>query len=406
MKLTRFPLLLLFLAGCGGGGGYSAAPPPAPPAPPAAVAPTITSGPASQSVAVGSSVTFSVVGTGTAPLTYQWQRNGSDVAGATAASLVLPATVLGDTRTTWHAVVRNSAGSATSGDATLSVSGIAVVAGTPAANGGFVDASGAAVSIGIVSGMTLDATGTLVAADIYNNIVRTITPAGIIGALPGSYAMPSAVATDAAGNLYVAEAGNGGHIGKRTPSGATTVLGVVTPCGSRNAPLYFPSGLAPDGAGGVYVANSVSLRHITAAGAVNFLSGDDSCNPFGNTTVYQPTGIVLDSAGNLYVASGLTIKKITPAGVSSQFTTGFGEQPRAMLIDAQGNIYVPDNTDSVVRKITPAGVVSVIAGVVGSAATKLGALPGGLQAPNSIAIDKFGDLYVQSGAAIVKIQFP
>ena len=389
-------LTLTVLCTACGGGGYGA---PAAPAPPAAVAPAITTGPASQSVVVGASVTFSVVGTGTAPLSYQWQRNGVDVAGATAASLVLPATVLGDTRSTWHAIVRNSAGSATSGDASLSVSGIGVIAGPLAA----ID--GKNLSVGVVSGMTLDPTGTLLQANIYSDAVRTITQAGVVGYLAGSFSMPSAVATDAAGNVFLAEAGNG-HITKRTPDGVISVLGVVPPCAGRGAPLYYPSGLAPDRTGGVYVANTVSLRHITATGDVAFVSGDDSCNPFGNTALFAPRGIAFDTAGNLFVANGKAITKTTPAGASSQFATGFGEQPRAIAIDAQNNLYVPDASDSVVRKITPAGVVTVVAGVVGSTTTKLGALPGALEAPTAIAADKFGDLYVQSGDNIVKIQFP
>lgn len=86
-----------------------------------AVAPAIASEPQAQSVVVGSAATFSVVATGTAPLAYQWQRNGANIAGATSTSYTTPATALGDSGQLFRVIVSNMAGSATSDEATLSV---------------------------------------------------------------------------------------------------------------------------------------------------------------------------------------------------------------------------------------------------------------------------------------------
>jgi hypothetical protein len=87
----------------------------------AAVAPTITTQPASQTVTVGQTATFSVAASGTAPLSYQWQKNGANISGATAASYTTPATTSADSGSTFKVLVSNAAGSATSNPATLTV---------------------------------------------------------------------------------------------------------------------------------------------------------------------------------------------------------------------------------------------------------------------------------------------
>jgi hypothetical protein len=86
-----------------------------------AVAPTITTEPASQTVTAGQTATFRVVASGTAPLGYQWSKNGTAISGATAASYTTPATTAADTGAQFTVVVSNSAGSATSTAATLTV---------------------------------------------------------------------------------------------------------------------------------------------------------------------------------------------------------------------------------------------------------------------------------------------
>jgi len=87
------------------------------------VPPTITTQPQNQTVMVGATATFSVVATGTAPLTYQWSKNGSAISGATGSSYTTPATVSGDNGSTFTVAVTNAAGSKTSNAATLTVTG-------------------------------------------------------------------------------------------------------------------------------------------------------------------------------------------------------------------------------------------------------------------------------------------
>ena len=89
----------------------------------ASVVPSITQQPGNQTVTVGNTATFTVVAEGTAPLTYQWQKSGSAIAGATSATYTTPATVVADNGAKFRVVVSNSAGSLTSSEATLSVNG-------------------------------------------------------------------------------------------------------------------------------------------------------------------------------------------------------------------------------------------------------------------------------------------
>jgi hypothetical protein len=90
------------------------------------VAPTITTQPANQTVTVGQAATFAVAAGGTAPLSYQWQKNGVNIGGATSAGYTTPATITADSGSTFAVVVTNTAGTVTSSAATLTVSAAAV----------------------------------------------------------------------------------------------------------------------------------------------------------------------------------------------------------------------------------------------------------------------------------------
>src|SRR5256885_13638283 len=92
----------------------------------AAVAPTITTQPANQTVTAGQTATFAVVAAGTAPLGYQWQKNGVNITGATSASYTTATTTTADSGSTFRVVVSNSAGTVTSSAATLTVNAAAV----------------------------------------------------------------------------------------------------------------------------------------------------------------------------------------------------------------------------------------------------------------------------------------
>src|SRR5882672_3387361 len=129
-KNLSFPLCLtisLLTASCGGGGNGAAG---SVSPPPSSSAPVITVQPSNQSVSAGQAATFTVSATGTAPLSYQWQRSASPIAGATASVYTTAATTVGDNGSSFTVIVANASGSTTSRSATLTVTSGAVPAAT------------------------------------------------------------------------------------------------------------------------------------------------------------------------------------------------------------------------------------------------------------------------------------
>lgn len=234
---------------------------------------------------------------------------------------------------------------------------------------------------------------------------------------------PYAVAIDAAKNLYVSDTVNN-TIRKITPARVVTTLagtaGIrgTTDAAGAAARFNFPVGLAVDSAGNVYVADSgnLTIRKITPAGAVTTLAGAalqlGSTNGQGAAArFFLPYGLAVDTAGNVYVAEGGNhlIRKITPDGTVSTLagsamqaglTDGTGgaarfNTPFGLTIDAGGNLYVADSGNNAIRKVTPAGVVTT---VVGSSGTS-GSLDGPVAVarfnqPRGVSVDASGNLYV------------
>ena len=179
----------------------------------------IATQPSNVSVTVGQSATFSVVASGTAPLTYQWKRNGSNISGATAASYNTPATVIGDNGATFTVVVSNSAGSATSTSATLSVNA-AVTA--PAIT---TQPSNVSVTVGQTATFSVVASGTATLTYQWKRNGTTIS-----GATAASYTTPATVIGDNGATFTVVVSNSAGSA---TANAATlTVNAVVTPPGT------------------------------------------------------------------------------------------------------------------------------------------------------------------------------
>ena len=231
------------------------------------------------------------------------------------------------------------------------------------------------------------------------------------------------VAVDGAGNLYVADTGNN-IIRVVTASGvSSTLAGIAGVKGSAdglgtNASFNQPSGIALDNGGNIYVSDygSSIIRKVTPAGQVTTLAGmagvTGSVNNTGsNALFFHPMGLAVDSATNIYVAEygNHLIRKITPAnvvsilaGVAGVFGSadGLGGQrlyePEAVTVDQAGNVYVADTGNAAIRMITPSGLVSTLAGSAGSLgrhgiATGTNAL---FFQPAAIAINGASNIYV------------
>jgi len=324
-----------------------------------------------------------------------------------------------------------------------------------AGNNGAADGTNGGALFYWPEGTAVDTNGNVYVVDNYENTVRKLTPAGtnwVVTTIAGTanssggsadgtngtaqFSEPASIAMDGTGNLYVADSGNN-TIRKLAPAGTnwvvTTIAGTAAfsgPADGTNGSAQFsnPSGIAVDTAGNLYVADAgnQTIRQITPLGTnwvVTTIAG--TAYTIGNAdgtnqaaSFWEPSGIAVDGAGNLYVADNInsTIRKITPIGTNWVVTTIAGaaqnyggtdgtnqtaqfNYPYGIAADQAGNLYVADAYNNTIRKITPSGtnwVTSTLAGVPGgSGGSADGTGAGALFSnPQGIAVDGAGRLFV------------
>ena len=265
--------------------------------------------------------------------------------------------------------------------------------------------------------------------------------AGTFGSADGTngdaqFSGPANLAMDTNGNLYVADGGNN-TIRKITPVGTNWVVSTIAGnAGSGggsadgtngNAQFNVPSGIAVDAGGNLYVADTgnETIRKIMPAGTnwvVTTIAGKagsyGSANGTNSTARFNgPSSIAVDAGGNLYVADTYdhTIRKLAPAGTnwvvstiagtpgshgSNDGTNGSAQffYPYGLTVDGASNLYVADTYNSTIRKVAPVGtnwVVSTLGGVAGTSDSADGTGAGALfNTPYAIAADGAGNLYV------------
>jgi gliding motility-associated-like protein len=291
--------------------------------------------------------------------------------------------------------------------------------------GNIAGGTGIAPSFDPFFGEAFDASGNLYVSDQGNNLIRKITPAGVITTLAGSGAAgavngpgttasfnsPAGLAVDGPGNVYVADRGNN-LIRKITPAGVVTTLAGSGASGSTDgtgaaASFNFPNGVAVDALGNVYVADSQNslIRKITPAGVVTTLAGaGGSGNADGTGAAAKfniPTGLTIDGSGNLYVADTFnnSIRKVTPSGVVTTIVnvlaaTGSGSFLTGIALDLLGNIYVADTQNNQIKKVAPDGTLTTFAGSGLAGSTNGIDTAASFNAPTGIAVDTLGNIFV------------
>jgi len=287
-------------------------------------------------------------------------------------------------------------------------------------------------------------TGDIYVADIYNYKIRQITPEGIVKTLAGTglsgslngpvasatFSNPNGIAVDLSGNVYVTETNNL-KIRKISKDGVVSTFAGSGNYGSTDgigtaASFCGPIGVAVDTMGTVYVAdyNGNKIRKITSAGMVTTLAGSGnygSADGIGTSaSFYGPHSIAVDVSGTLYVTEfdGNKIRKITPDGVvttlagngTSGSIDGIGANatfysPAGITVDSIGNLYVADRRNQKIRKITPEGVVTTLAGTGVMGSNDGIASVASFNDPSGICLDTRGNLLIadQSSQKIRKI---
>ncbi len=403
----------LVLAACGGSANAPPPPETGPVVPVLPVAPTITQQPADLTVTAGQPASFTVAATGTAPLSYRWQRNGSDIAGATGTAYSIASTLLADSGATFRAVVSNGAGSATSNSATLTVAASAPVLtiSPQPANTAVVAGASASFTVG----------GTCSSGTLVIQWQRLGGPAfaDIAGATSATYSLTTALADN--GAQFRAALSCSGQAA--TTSNAATLT--VTAPGGVTLSLYTLNGLRDqaringvtavdrlaDGSTALFVgsqlkrmsADRLSIAPITGTPQVGYLDGAAATAQFRT-----PLGIAHDSAGVIYVADTQnhvirrvatdgTVSTLAGSAGNNALTDGTGaaarfSEPTGIVLAPDGDLYVADRGNNAIRRVTTAGVVTTYAGSGTSGFADGAALSAQFRQPYAIVAAANGDL--------------
>jgi sugar lactone lactonase YvrE len=263
-------------------------------------------------------------------------------------------------------------------------------------------------------------------------IVGGRNPNVVPGPATGSYLIPSGVAVDSSGNVYVADGNNAtindDVVEEVTPSGTPTIIagkigesGAPTPGPATGSELDGPTGVAVDSTGNVYIADCYNnvVEKVTPSGTLSIIagkagqSGAPTPGPAISSELDSPTRVAVDSSGNVYIADSgnAVVEKITPSGTLSIIAGKAGQSgtptpgpatssdlgvPDGLAVDSSGNLFIDDASNDVVEKVTPSGTLSIVAGKIGQsgAPTPGPATSSDLDDPTGVTVDATGNLYV------------
>ena len=299
-------------------------------------------------------------------------------------------------------------------------------------------------------GVAVDANGNLYIADFGNNRIRKVSPSGIITTVVGTgtygyggdggpatsafLSDPIDVAVDNNGNLYIADRGNH-RIRKVNTSGViTTVAGTGTYGYSGDggpatlAQLNTPYNVAVDASGNIYISDSNNrrIRKVDTAGIITTTAGTGTQGysgdggPATSAQLGYPHSLLVDGSGNLYFDDYYNhcMRKVSPSGIITT-VAGTGDPgysgdggpatsaqlyyPFGIAKDGSGNLYVGDNSNNRVRKIDTSGIITLFAGNGSNGSGGFNgdgesAITAQLSEPSGVAVDSDGNLYIADRA--------
>ena len=365
--------------------------------------PTIIKEPSNRALWAGDHSTFAVGVSGTEPFSCQLQRNGTNL------TIAIITTVVGNGTADY------------SGD------------GGAAKN----------ASLNNPADATVDAIGNLFIADGHNNRIRKVDANGIITTVAGngivgysgdggaatsaSLAGPCCVALDNSGNLFIADRENN-RIRKVSPSGIITTVagnGMAGYSGdgsaANNASLNRPVDVAVDAIGNLFIADKENnrIRKVSPSGIITTVAGNGMAGYSGDGSAATSAmldavdAVAVDASDNLFIADAENnrIRKVSPNGIITT-VAGNGAQgdfgdggtatsaslnlPHAVRVDSAGNLLIVEKNHNRTRKVNSSGIITTVAGtgMVGYSGDGGPATSASLYYPNSIAIDASGNLFV------------
>jgi sugar lactone lactonase YvrE len=322
---------------------------------------------------------------------------------------------------------------------------------TLAGNGtsGYMGDGGAATAaeLSFPYAVAVDAAGNVYVADQVNHCIRKINTSGIISTVAGTGVqgnsgdgglatsanlyLPTGVAVDGAGNIYIADyfvnrirkVNTSGIISTIAGSGAQGFSGDGGP--ATSAKFYWPGAVAVDGAGNLYISDQRNnrIRKVNTAGIITTIAGNGIQGYTGDggvattAAINSPQGLGVDAAGNVYFSDGGNnhIRKISTAGIITNFAgngingfSGDGGQagsaaifgPDGIMVDANGAVYFADSNNNRIRVVNAYGFIYSIAGdgTGGFAGDGGPATAAELYSPEAVAVDANGNIFIADRA--------
>lgn len=229
--------------------------------------------------------------------------------------------------------------------------------------------------------------------------ISTVAGSGVPGAESGELDSPAAGATDAVGNVFVADYNND-RVQKVAPNGTITTVAGGSGRGDADNQLALPAALAVDAAGNLLIADRDNhrIQRVGPDGTARTIAGGNGIGS-GDNQLSFPLGVSIDAEGNLFIsdAGNHRVQKISVNGNVSTVAGGNGpgsgadqlNYPAGLSIGLDGSVYVVDRFNHRVQRIAPSGVVTTIAGGNGG-----GNADNQLSAPTGVAADVIGDVYI------------